>query len=125
MQAVTFVSVSIQDMNIQPISGPGIEDRARYAPVPGRLVGVGQHELGGIGDLICRVAVLTIDQTIECRGKDFLTGYPPRLVAGVEHAVSPVVPGASLGRERAVIQERLNLEEDISASAGHWRLLYG
>jgi hypothetical protein len=89
------MAIRVSYMDVEPLSWPRPDHRARDAAVPRRFGTVRGHEWSGVRLRVIGVEVFTVDECIDARGKDFLGGDAAQLVAFVELAVLPVAAGAS------------------------------
>jgi hypothetical protein len=79
--------VGVVDVDPQPLVRLGVQDTARHAPIPSRLVHVRGNQRGRVRNRVVRVEVLPVDQGVESSALDLRLGDIGVLVAVIAHAI--------------------------------------
>jgi hypothetical protein len=113
--------VGVHHLDVQVVAWVRIDHGARHAVCKDRLVHIDQDEFVGLGDQVGGVEVLAVDQGVEAARVHLGERNHAVLVARVAHAVAPVVRrGMTAGFNRAVVEDLLDLQVDISNRHGQY-----
>ncbi len=115
VKAVAVSLVGVQDMDVKPLAGTGVERCAGHAPVPRRLVDIGCDDFRRVGHRVIRVEIFSIHQSIEAGCENLVRRDSAQLVPLVEHAVAPIVPGTNDRCQRAVAVQWLDFQKNVTS----------
>ena len=114
--------VRVQHVNEQPLSGLGVEHRARHPAIEPRLVDVGRRDRRRIWNRERRIQVLAIHDGVELALLDLGMRNVRVLVRRIAHAVATMlVVFGIVWRDGTVRRDPLDLEVDVPAPIGRLR----
>jgi hypothetical protein len=109
--------IPVQDVNLEALTGLRVHESARNAPAEDWFVDVGRHKLVWPRQQVAGIEVLAVDQRREPASLDLGRRDRRRLMAGIAHAVAPILlwrHHLELRFYGAVTEDLLDLQIDVT-----------
>src|SRR6266849_1184811 len=111
--------VTVQHVDLEPLTRLRIDECAGHTPAEDRLVDVGSDQLVRLWHQVAGIQVLSVDQRREPAGLDLRGRNDRGLMAWIPHAVAPILFGRhylELRLHGAVVKEWFDLQVDVAES---------